>query len=169
MFFLLGRWSRKTDVIPHHPPVPATGNSIELLWPLSRSILNHNSSNISISNLKLATQIIWYHFNTFVSDRRHIKKLVMPANLTDLDAKARAELIFLRRLEQPQCVSPPPHFGGSSGDPVWYREECLMRFHAGKAVKVSCASIVRCNLCPGQYRQTGNRPWKQLLEKISSI
>jgi hypothetical protein len=42
-----------------------------------------------------------------------------PANL---EAQARAELGFSRRLEQPRRISPYPGFGGSGGYPVWYRD-----------------------------------------------
>jgi hypothetical protein len=48
----------------------------------------------------------------------------------DLEAKARVEQGFSRRLEQPRRVTPPPpSFGGSGGCPVWYRELQLERFH----------------------------------------
>jgi len=59
----------------------------------------------------------------------------------DLEAKARAELGFSRQHEQPRSVSLPSRFGGSGSYPVWYREQQLKRFHAGKAIEVSLASI----------------------------
>ncbi len=46
---------------------------------------------------------------------------------------------------------------------MWYREEQLMRFHAGETVEVSYSSIVQWNLHPGPYRQTGNRPWTTIV------
>ncbi len=76
----------------------------------------------------------------------------------DLEAKARVELGFSQQLEQLQRVSPPPSFGGSGGYPVWYREQQLERFHAGEAIDVSCSSILRWDLRPEPFRQTGNGP-----------
>ncbi len=51
----------------------------------------------------------------------------------DLEAQARAELGFSRRLEQPRRILPYPGFGGGGGYPVWYREQQLQRFNAGEA------------------------------------
>ncbi len=59
----------------------------------------------------------------------------------DLVARARVELGFSRLLEQPRRVVPPPHFGGSSGYPVWYCAIQLEKFHAGKEIQVSLLSI----------------------------
>ncbi len=42
----------------------------------------------------------------------------------DLEAKARVDLGFSRQLEQPRRVAPQP-FLGSTGYPVWYREQQL--------------------------------------------
>jgi len=53
----------------------------------------------------------------------------------DLEAQARAELGFSRRLEQPRRISPYPGFGGCGGYPVWYREQQLQRFNAGEAIE----------------------------------
>jgi hypothetical protein len=55
-----------------------------------------------------------------------------PANL---EAQACAQLGFSQRLEQPQCISRYPGFGGSDGYPVWYREQQLQRFNAGEAIE----------------------------------
>jgi hypothetical protein len=55
----------------------------------------------------------------------------------DLVARPRAELGFLRLLEQPRCVAPLPRFGGSSGYPVWYHAIQLEKFHAGEEIQVS--------------------------------
>ncbi len=59
----------------------------------------------------------------------------------DLEAQARAELGFSRRLEQHQRISPYPGLGGSGGYAVWYREQQLQRFNASEAIDVSLASI----------------------------
>ena len=75
----------------------------------------------------------------------------------DLEAQARAELGFSRRLEQPRRISPYPGFGGSGGYPVWYREQQLQRFNAGEAIDVSRRSIYRWADHLGPFRQTGNR------------
>ena len=75
----------------------------------------------------------------------------------DLEAQARAELGFSRRLEQPRRISPYPGFGGSGGYPVWYREQQLQRFNAGEAIDISRRSIYRWADCLGPFRQTGNR------------
>ena len=61
----------------------------------------------------------------------------------DLEAQARAELGFSRRLEQPRRISPHPGFGGSGGYHVWYREQQLQRFNAREAIDVSRQSIYR--------------------------
>ena len=75
----------------------------------------------------------------------------------DLVARARAELGFLRQLEQPRRIMPPPRIGGS-GYPVWYRETQLKRFHAGEATEVSLRSIGRWDVHLEPYHHTGKRP-----------
>ena len=75
----------------------------------------------------------------------------------DLEAQARAELGFSRRLEQPRRISPYPGFGGTGGYPVWYREQQLQRFNAGEAIDVSRRSIYRWADRLEPIRQTGNR------------
>ena len=81
----------------------------------------------------------------------------------DLEAKAWAGLDFLRQLEQPRRVSPTPRIGGSCGYPVWYWEQQLKRFHTGEAIDVSSSSIILWDLCPEQFRQTGNGPWASIV------
>ena len=73
----------------------------------------------------------------------------------DLVARARAELGFLRLLEQPRRIAPLPYFGGSSRYPVWYRATQSEKFHAGEEIQVSLLSIYRWDVRPGPYRQTG--------------
>jgi hypothetical protein len=75
----------------------------------------------------------------------------------DLEAQARAELGFSRRLEQPQRILPYPGLGGSGGYPVWYCEQQLQRFNAREAINVSLTSIHRWADCLEPFRQTGNR------------
>ncbi len=59
----------------------------------------------------------------------------------DLEAQARAELGFSRRLKQPRRISPYPGLGGGGGYAVWYREQQLQRFNANEGIDVSLASI----------------------------
>ena len=59
----------------------------------------------------------------------------------DLEAQARAELGFSRRLKQPQKILPYPGVGGSGSYAVWYREQQLQRFNAREAIDISLASI----------------------------
>ena len=59
----------------------------------------------------------------------------------DLEAQARAELGFSRRLKQPRRISPYPGLGGGGGYDVWYRNQQLQRFNASEAIDVSLASI----------------------------
>jgi hypothetical protein len=63
------------------------------------------------------------------------------ADPADLEAQARVELGFSRRLEQPQRILPYPGLSGSSGYDVWYRKQQLQRFNAREAIDVSIASI----------------------------
>ncbi len=49
----------------------------------------------------------------------------------DVMAQARAELGLSRELAQPRRVEPHPRRGGSSGYPVWSREEQLKKWNAG--------------------------------------
>ncbi len=76
-----------------------------------------------------------------------------PANLK---AQACAELRFSRRLEQPRRILPYPGLCGSGGYDVWYHEQQLQRFNAGKAIDVSLAFIYRLEDCLEPFRQTGN-------------
>ena len=50
----------------------------------------------------------------------------------DLRAQACAELGLSRELAQPRRVKPHPCEGGSSGYPVWSREEQLEKWNAGE-------------------------------------
>jgi hypothetical protein len=61
----------------------------------------------------------------------------------DLEAQARAELGFSRRLEQPRRISSYPGLGGGGGYAVWYRKQQLQRFNASEGIDVSLASIYR--------------------------
>ena len=75
----------------------------------------------------------------------------------DLEAHARAELGFSRRLEQPQWIGLYPGIGGSGGYSVWYRKHQLQQFNAGEAINVSRQSIDRWANRLEPFRQTGNR------------
>jgi hypothetical protein len=55
----------------------------------------------------------------------------------DLRAQARAELGLSRELAQPRRVKPHPCEGGSSGYPVWSREEQLEKWNAGEETAAS--------------------------------
>ncbi len=55
----------------------------------------------------------------------------------DLEAWARAGLVFSRQLKQPRQVAPHPSLGGSSGYPVWHHEEQLEKWDAGEVTNVS--------------------------------
>jgi hypothetical protein len=72
----------------------------------------------------------------------------------DLEAQARAELGFSRRLEQPPRISPYPGVGGSGGYAVWYCEQQLQRFDAREAIYVSRRSIYRW-----EDRDSSGKPW----------
>jgi hypothetical protein len=82
---------------------------------------------------------------------------------TDLEAKACAELGFTRQLEQPRQVAPHPSLGGSSGYPVWHREEQLETWNAGEETDVSKRSLFRWSGRLEPYRQTGNRERSQII------
>jgi hypothetical protein len=74
----------------------------------------------------------------------------------DLEAKARAKLGFSRQLKQPRQVAPHPSLGGSSGYPVWHREEQLEKWNAGEVKDVSERSLIRWSRRLEPHRQTGN-------------
>jgi hypothetical protein len=78
-------------------------------------------------------------------------------------AKAHAEVVFSRQLEQPRQVLPHPSHGGSSGFPVWYCELLLERFNSGEKINISQTSIYFWAACLKLHRQTGNRAWSQII------
>ena len=80
----------------------------------------------------------------------------------DLEAKARAELGFSRQLEQPRQVAPHPFLGGT-GYTVWYREQQLEKWNAGKVTDVSEPSLFRWSGRLEPYHQTGNRERSQII------
>ncbi len=61
----------------------------------------------------------------------------------DVRAQACAELGLSRELAQPRRVEPHPRQGGSSGYPVWSREEQLKKWNAGEETVASQASLYR--------------------------
>ena len=78
-----------------------------------------------------------------------------PANLV---AKARADLGFLWQLGQTRRIAPHPSRGGSSGYPVWYRQQQLTRFCAGMQIDVSVSTIYRWQKRLEPHCQNGNGP-----------
>jgi hypothetical protein len=68
----------------------------------------------------------------------HALGTVDPANLR---AQARAELGLSRELAQPRRVEPHPHRGGSSGYPVWNREEQLVEWNTGEETEASHSQV----------------------------
>ena len=80
----------------------------------------------------------------------------------DLEAKPHAELGFSRQLKQPQRVAPHPFLGGT-GYPIWYREQQLEKWNAGKVTDVSESSLFRWSGRLEPYRQTGNRERSQII------
>jgi hypothetical protein len=80
----------------------------------------------------------------------------------DLKAKARAELVFSRQIEQPRQVAPQPFLGGT-GYPVWYREQQLEKWNVGEVTDVSESSLFRWSGRLEPYRQTGNRERSRII------
>ena len=78
---------------------------------------------------------------------------VDPANVR---AQACAELGLLRELAQPRRVEPHPRQGGSSGYPVWSREEQLEKWNAGEETVASQASLYCWSSRIVPHRRTGN-------------
>jgi hypothetical protein len=74
----------------------------------------------------------------------------------DVRAQACAELGLLRELAQPRCVELHPRQGGSSGYPVWSREEQLEKWNAGEETAASQASLYRWSGRIVPHRRTGN-------------
>jgi hypothetical protein len=81
----------------------------------------------------------------------------------DLRAQARAELGLSRKLAQSRSVAPHPREGGSSGYPVWSREEQLEKWNAGEETVASEASLYRWSDCLIPHRCTGNRARTQIV------
>jgi hypothetical protein len=86
-----------------------------------------------------------------------------PRDPADLEAWTRAELGFSRQLEQPWQVAPHPSLGGSSGYPIWHREEQLERWNAGEVTDISKRSLFRWSRRLKPYHQTGNRERSQII------
>ena len=59
----------------------------------------------------------------------------------DFVAKVRADLGFSWQLGHTRRIAPHPSRGGSSGYPVWYRQQQLTRFRAGMQIDVSVSTI----------------------------
>ena len=74
----------------------------------------------------------------------------------DERTQARAELGLSRELAQPRRVEPHPRQGGSSGYPVWSREEQLKKWNAGEETVASQASLYPWSGCIVPHRRTGN-------------
>jgi hypothetical protein len=85
--------------------------------------------------------------------RHHSMSAVDPANER---AQARAELGLSRKLAQPRHVKPYPRRGGSSGYPVWSREEQLEKWNAGEETVASQASLYRWSGRIVPHHRTGN-------------
>jgi hypothetical protein len=85
----------------------------------------------------------------------------MPIDNTPLEereATLRRNLGFNRLLEQSRTVPPAhPRNGGSSGYPVWYRQQQIDLYDAGQPIDVSEKSILRWKERIDPYRQTGNK------------
>ncbi len=92
----------------------------------------------------------------------------MPAigatDLTDIEAKARADLGFSWQLEQNRQILPHQCLGGSGGHALWYRQLQLEKFHAGGPIDVSSSSIYRWALRIEPFCQTGNGPRTVIIE-----
>ena len=81
----------------------------------------------------------------------------------DLRVQACAELGLLRKLAQPWRVEPHPRGGGSSGYPVWSREEQLVRWNAGEDTKASRSSLFGWQVCLFPHRCAGNHARTQIV------
>ncbi len=70
--------------------------------------------------------------------------------------QACAELGLLHELAQPWHVEPHPRQGGSSGYPIWSREEQLKKWNAGEETVASQASLYCWSGRIVPHRCTGN-------------
>ena len=59
----------------------------------------------------------------------------------DLVAQARMEMGLSCQLQQTRCELPHLQEGGSSGYPIWFREEQLAKWYSGEATEVSLSSL----------------------------
>ena len=73
----------------------------------------------------------------------------------DLVAQVRAEMGLLRQLQQTRRELLHPRDEGSSGYPVWFHDEQLVKWYAGEATEVSLASLYRWEERRSPHRQTG--------------
>ena len=84
----------------------------------------------------------------------------MPTDNTPLEerqATLRRNLGFERLLEQPRSVPANPSKGGSTGYPVWYRQQEIDLYDAGQPTTASKNSILRWKERLEPFRQTGNK------------
>ena len=84
----------------------------------------------------------------------------------DLRAQARAELGLSRELAQPRRVKPHPREGGSSGYPVWSREEQLEKWNAGEENVASEASLYHADTT-GQVKRPTNHTTPLTTDRIN--
>ena len=81
----------------------------------------------------------------------------------DLRVQARAELGLSRELAQSRRVAPHPRRGGSSGYPVWSREEIMEKWNAGGETVASEATLYRWSDRLIPHRCTGNHARTQIV------
>ena len=81
----------------------------------------------------------------------------------DLRVQARAELGLSRELAQSRRVAPHPRRGGSSGYPVWSREEIMEKWNAGEETVASEATLYRWSDRLIPHRCTGNHARTQIV------
>ena len=84
----------------------------------------------------------------------------MPTDNTPLEERQvtlRRNLGFKRLLEQPRSVPVNPSKGGSTGYPVWYRQQEIDLYSAGQPTTASKNSILHRKERLEPSRQTGNK------------